>query len=1647
MKRLGLGIGLLLTAAATLSAQQHATIERGFNPEKVYQTGDVDNVNLLNGNLVLTIPIGPTYSVSGGLSYGLTLTYNSNLWDYEIGTMTSTTDYTRGVPGKYFNAGLGWTLSMGRLLGPRDALNDNNEYNYVGPDGSEHVFYSTLHHDDPETTPGVFYTRDNSYLRLREMPGSPTSRAVVDFPNGQTQTFETTGAQAWQLKRIADPYGNYVTVTYGASAWTIADSWGRTHTVRFQANGVYGQIVQQVDLAGFNGTRSVYNFSYAEPTLGPACPHNDFAVGAVPTPLLTGMTLPDNSQYAMPQADYEVPNPPPAAGGCTPDSGRIRGLTLPTGGRLEWAYTSHTLVAPGSASCFQGPKRPWLQVSRGVGTRTVRNGATVGTWTYGSSVENRPFDPVRNCTPTPREKRTTVTSPLGDQTVYFFSVAGPGEPGWLPQEFGLPLTRNATDGTRFLSVQSFDRNDANGAQELKRSAWVRYEMDQLAGIVADEERWHYNRRVASRRQRYDADGNKAADENDSDFDGLGHYRTQSLGGSFASGNTRTTTTQWNPAAGQYVPGSPELFHLPAPGGPWQLGIYSETQTTEGTTAKVQTCFNPTTGFLERKRTYASGTAAGANDLIALYSTDVRGNLASEQYFGGDGANLATSDVCGAYPFPANAYRLEHSYVHPDPSNPTAPVTIRETSFWANANGTPFSTFLTQDEERDRNTGLVRLRRDTAGLATSYEYDGLGRLTWEMPAANQDGWTEYAYTAPVGGVAAEVLIRQRANGSKSAAVQAQSRVIFDKLGRVFEERQLIPGGIWNRRQTLYDAMGHRASVSELKRDDLPADKKTEFLEYDAFDRPHRIRPADGSGHDVELIYAGVRKTTRVVPVGQSFNGSSVAESAVSSTETYDRQGRLVQVTEPSGESGTDVSTNYLYDVGNRLRQVQTMATVAGSSVTQTRSFSYDNRGFLLSETHPEKGAAGNGTVSYQNYDAMGHARRKLDGPNNLTYSWDRAGRLTQIRETGTGGRVLKAFTYGTDNGDLSNGKLVRESRFNYATIGVNPFTVEIRTGLGYLARMGRVAERTIENYVNGAATPSESFHQTFTYTVLGDVNDLGYPQCTHSPCAGTAASPRTVRHAYTEGFLTAVTGVSPAATYASSISYHPNLLVNQVAHGNSVIDTQANDGNALRRPASISAATAGGVQRWSSGGYVYDGAGNITKMGNAWFLYDKVSRLTTGTIFDGPTGAGTQKQQTYSFDPFGNLKAIGGTGGRNTPTAPAINRLNGTGVTYDSAGNLTNWNGNLYTWDAFNQMSRYKAGSDEWLYVYDAEDERVWSYKTDNTSRWTLRDLGNRVLREYVNNAGTWSVDADQIYRDGLLLASETPAGVRHYHLDHLGTPRLITNAAGQQAAYHVYFPFGEEATAFNQDAIRMKFTGHERDLANGGGAGDDLDYMHARFCSPVIGRFLGVDVGEAKPKLPQSWNRYSYALGNPMKYVDPDGKIIDTVLDIGFIGYDLFDIGRSALRGEGISKTQGLSLGADLLGAAIPFVTGGGAAIRLAARSDDVLHGVELARHLGEAGEAAVRAAVDIGDKTRFLVPGNGKAFRVADGFNSKTRVLTEVKNVKRLSLTAQLRDFIAIAKANNAKFVLYVRTDTKLAGTVLAAEDAGDIVIRYIPK
>src|SRR6185436_5066958 len=142
---------------------------------------------------------------------------------------------------------------------------------------------------------------------------------------------------------------------------------------------------------------------------------------------------------------------------------------------------------------------------------------------------------------------------------------------------------------------------------------------------------------------------------------------------------------------------------------------------------------------------------------------------------------------------------------------------------------------------------------------------------------------------------------------------------------------------------------------------------------------------------------------------------------------------------------------------------------------------------------------------------------------------------------------------------------------------------------------------------------------------------------------------------------------------------------------------------MARPAGLTAMS-GSTTLWSTGTYSYDGTGNIKAIGTSseTYTYDSLSRLIDGRLPN-------SKYQTVSYDNYGNITTKNTTGTVvNTPTSTTTNRLTGA-VTYDDAGNLTSWNGNTYQYDSFNQMVRYTAGSEDWAYIYTADDERFWSY--------------------------------------------------------------------------------------------------------------------------------------------------------------------------------------------------------------------------------------------------------------------------------------------------------------------------------------------------
>jgi RHS repeat-associated protein len=80
-------------------------------------------------------------------------------------------------------------------------------------------------------------------------------------------------------------------------------------------------------------------------------------------------------------------------------------------------------------------------------------------------------------------------------------------------------------------------------------------------------------------------------------------------------------------------------------------------------------------------------------------------------------------------------------------------------------------------------------------------------------------------------------------------------------------------------------------------------------------------------------------------------------------------------------------------------------------------------------------------------------------------------------------------------------------------------------------------------------------------------------------------------------------------------------------------------------------------------------------------------------------------------------------------------------------------------------------------------------------------------------------------------------------------------------------PLGIEGSLYDE-GVGSRYTGKERDTESG------LDYFGARYYGSNMGRFMSPDpsgIAYSNPTNPQSFNLYSYALNNPLRFIDPTG--------------------------------------------------------------------------------------------------------------------------------------------------------------------------------
>ena len=258
----------------------------------------------------------------------------------------------------------------------------------------------------------------------------------------------------------------------------------------------------------------------------------------------------------------------------------------------------------------------------------------------------------------------------------------------------------------------------------------------------------------------------------------------------------------------------------------------------------------------------------------------------------------------------------------------------------------------------------------------------------------------------------------------------------------------------------------------------------------------------------------------------------------------------------------------------------------------------------------------------------------------------------------------------------------------------------------------------------------------------------------------------------------------------------------------------------------------------------------------------------------------------------------GTGYANPHAVSQIaNAQSTTTYSYDQNGNIsqktTDGVTTTYLWDYANRLIALGSGGATSTYGYDAFGSRVLQTTATSTTiypfKWysvassTGSGAKYATTTEYVFNGDTLVSTIDQQFASGT--ATGTPQTL-YIHPDHLGSTNVITNASGTVVTTKDYYHYGSMRVNSGSASLARGYIGQFADQSN-------LSYFEARYYEPTRGQFLSQDptyLAVGNPAAvkglskvdqnvlltdPQALNSYSYALNNPIKLKDKNGKFID----------------------------------------------------------------------------------------------------------------------------------------------------------------------------
>lgn len=750
---------------------------------------------------------------------------------------------------------------------------------------------------------------------------------------------------------------------------------------------------------------------------------------------------------------------------------------------------------------------------------------------------------------------------------------------------------------------------------------------------------------------------------------------------------------------------------------------------------------------------------------------------------------------------------------------------------------------------DAKGNIIR-QDDKRGGVTKYTYDAFNREINALHPDSTQSATTYTWDTSSKGNVYAISLEETGN--------PPTIEIYDAFGRILHSKTMRFDGTYDNIEREYD--GHGRIIRERTPQSLAQSNPFNSYKYDIYDRI--LSYSEGSGKITNYSYEG-NSVTETKPSGRK------------TTMTYDDKLNLISVSDESG------ITKYTYGADDQLTSVESPTGAAtlieydefGRRISLDDpslgliTYSYDNAGNIETETN------GDGCSIKYGFDDFHRLTSKITPEFSTFYSYNETGDLVSVSsDNGT------SETYVYDEfGRLSTwlGKSIHNIWLRKELLYHDGRTSSIK----YTSRYGVLATEHY-HYTNGHMTEG-CINNNLSIYKIDKLNFMGLPvQITTGKI---------------ERFYGYSSGGMPQTRFSrcgSETLQNLHYSFNQTSHNlNSREDSKYQkseyfDYDSLERLIS-----------YGNNSVSYDANGNIKyKSDVGTFQYENEKKpfaVTSLTIQDISFPTHSQDIAYTSF------------------SRPSLIQENGVSAEF-----IYNDNNDrvcmILNKDGKQKINKYYLGGNyevevngkttkEKLYLFGNSYNAASVLVKTRPTIQTIPDSIGLIIPDPIPNPYPYPfpINVNEL-TEGESATNATgnvapgfSSKIYHILRDYLGSITHILDSDGnviQELSYdawgrmrdpetHIVYSYDNQPELF----LGRGYTGHEH-LPDFG-----LINMNARLYDPALGRFLSPDPNIQQPDWSQNLNRYTYAMNNPLSYIDKDGE------------YFWFIIGAAALIG-GVSN-------------------------------------------------------------------------------------------------------------------------------------------------